>query len=707
DSQNYLRRELFRRFFALAPAGQDHFKQSTTRLYFIADKVLEFPLEMFRDPKKMVEDLSALGLRHVGYGIPTELFAPFVSGAVEMVRTMTTDAKAEDGFRWSLSRVSRILVRTINEGSTIVMKAINTNNARQLEKAVSCAPRGKRSMWLLDITVGSQSISPLYWSIESGSLESAKAMIGDLLIIRADRDNYYYGADDLFTRHPDIIERLCADAEILLTGLFDGLIWRSRLTQNGQRRVNFYIKHLVQDADGKFSKCLDWLVEESDPKIMCHPAVVLFSDLVWGGLANRFFLLGKCWFLFTLCLFIVSQSILQHLNEGDQNQLTRTSIMAIRCFIYVGSLGREVQKQLSEAVADFRARRYIRLSGGICFPKYLGRWNNAVSFLLMLCVMLMLTQEPIIWCADNYDPNADSGRTSGFINGRNYDAVSEVYAPVSMVAMLLYWTLIVDLTVFSTRVSAFVLVCGRTVSELGLFIMAMFFLIVAFSSAISSLKHHNDDFSGIAKGIMSLTELTLSMYPTTHFEVLAETTMVFVAVAVFTILGNIFLLNLLIAQLSCAYQSVHADLVGYARLNRGKIINQTMVGVSNTRWSRWLASLRLNERLEYNEGDVGVAGGLQILEPANANPTNVDQIQRFAGSTSPAMQWPAENPVDDESDKLERLEKVFLRATKKMTGGTRRDGQSGGSSFTGQSGSFTSEGGSGSGGSEEADGEVP
>ncbi|CAE8718310.1 unnamed protein product [Polarella glacialis] len=697
DSQNYFRRELFRRFFALAPAGQDYFKQSTTRLYFIADKVVEFGLQMFRAPKIMVEEISALGLRKVGYGIPTELFGPFVSGAVELVRTMTEDANAEDGFRWSLSLVSRILVRTINEGSTIVMQAINTNSAKQLEKAVSCAPRGKRSMWLLDISVGSQSISPLYWSIESGSLESAKAMIQDLLIIRADRDNYYYGADDLFARHPDIIQRLCADAEILLPGLLDGLIWRSRLTQGGRRRVNFYIKHLVQDADGNFSKCLDWLVEEGDPKIACHPAVVLFSDLVWGGLANRFFLLGKCWFLFTLCLFIISQSILQHLNEGDQHQMTRTSIMAIRCFIYVGSLGREVQRQLSEAVGDFRARRYIRLSGGICFPKYLGRWNNAVSFLLMICVMLMLTQEPIIWCADNYDPDADSGRSTNFANGRNYDAdlftqhcpssSLEIYAPVSMVAMLLYWTLIVDLTVFSTRVSAFVLVCAHTMSELGLFILAMFFLILAFSSAVSSLDHHNDDFSGIPSSMMSLTEMTLSMYPTGHFAVIAETPIVLAVVSLFSIMGNVFLLNLLVAQLTGAYQTIHTDLVGYARLNRGKIINQTMAGVSNRRWSRWLATLKFDERLEYNEGDVGVAGGLQLLEPANANPTNVDMIRRFGGSTSPAMQWPEDKDFDDESDKFERLEKVVLRAAKKMAGGSRRDGLSGGSSSMGQSSS--------------------
>ena len=44
-----------RRFFQVAPAGQDHFKQSTTRLYFIADKIFEMTMEMFHSPRMMVE----------------------------------------------------------------------------------------------------------------------------------------------------------------------------------------------------------------------------------------------------------------------------------------------------------------------------------------------------------------------------------------------------------------------------------------------------------------------------------------------------------------------------------------------------------------------------------------------------------------------------------------------------------------------------
>merc|ERR1719464_1686594 len=252
-AQGFVRREVYSKFFALAPAGQDYFKQSTTRLHFIADRIVVMTLEIYKDPQKMVEDISALGLRHVGYGIPTDLFGPFVTACVQVVRSLTKDDLAEEAFRWSLSLISRILMRVINEGSTIVMKAINANSGKMLKKAVGCAPRGKRALWMLNIQVGTQSISPLLWAIETGSLESAKAIISDLLAIRADRDRYYYGMDTMFERHPDIVKRLCTDAPSLLTTLLDGLIWRSRNTENGRRRVNYYVKHLMVDASGGFS----------------------------------------------------------------------------------------------------------------------------------------------------------------------------------------------------------------------------------------------------------------------------------------------------------------------------------------------------------------------------------------------------------------------------------------------------------------------
>merc|ERR1719336_1462472 len=110
-----------------------------------------------------------------------------------------------------------------------------------------------------------------------------------------------------------------------------------------------------------------------------------------------------------------------------------------------------------------------------------------------------------------------------------------------------------------------------------------------------------------------------------------------------------------------------------------------MVSVSLVRWQRFFSNLHLDDRLEFNEGDIGLAGGVQVTEPANVNPTTVDAIRRFGGSTSPAMQWPEEdNAGDDEEDRFDKIEKLIEKAMKRLgSGGKTRKGGAMGSS-TGQ-----------------------
>merc|ERR1711976_768584 len=236
--------------------------------------------------------------------------------------------------------------------------------------------------------------------------------------------------------------------------------------------------------------------------------------------------------------------------------------------------------------------------------------------------------------------------------------------------------------VLSTKVSAYVLVCIRMLSEVSLFILALASVLLAFASGISVIKHDQDDFAGIHKGLLALLEMTMRMYDGAHFESYETDPLVLICVFIFLVTVIVFLLNMLVAQLTCAYEAVYSDMIGYARLERIEIIVGIMLVVSQKRWSGFVESLKLDSKCEFNAGDIGVTGGTQILEPANSNPTTQDMIKRFGGSTSVEMQWPVEQEGQgDEADRFERLENLIQKTLKRITkgsgGGKRGQGSAG------------------------------
>merc|ERR1712187_37617 len=278
------------------------------------------------------------------------------------------------------------------------------------------------------------------------------------------------------------------------------------------------------------------------------------------------------------------------------------------------------------------------------------------------------------------------------------------YSFFAMVAMFLYYVLLMDMAVFSTRVSAYVLACGRMLAEVGLFLLGLFCCILTFSSALSCLNQKLKEFHGIPNGAFAMFKMLMNVFDTNEYKSLEDEPVVMMVTVVYIIATYVFLMNMLIAQLACSYGSTYQDMVGFARLRRIKLIVETMPSVSHKNWISFLNGLKLDQRLEFNEGDVGLAGGIQVTEPASAHPTTVDMIKRFGGSTSPSIQWPEEDGAgDDDTDKFDRLEalikKTMERITKEGVGGGGRKGK--GASSSGMGGSGDGAGGGSGGGSEE------
>lgn len=720
-----MRKLVYTRFFSLATSGQDFFKQSNTRLHFLSEKVIDLTQAIFKDPKRFVSEISGLGLRHVGFAVPIALFPPFVHAYIEAFHSYVAEPVAVEGWAWSLNLVSKILVRTLIQGSTVVMKAINLNSVEQVRDAIQIAPRKDRAQWLLHVQVGDQHISPLLWSLESGSVKVADAILSDLLMIRADRACYYYGLDELFMRHPDIVKRLSKDAPVLLSSLFSGMIWRStRTVENGsRRRVNYYIKHILIDEKGRFNEGLKHVVATGMPTIMTHPTAVLLVDLLWNGVVLRQFTMSRLQGVLSLAVFLLSQAILPSLltpSLSDRsaavlwfiiflcrlyNYIIGFSILAAfhlhKLWIWTRNTLRTIiaeidtdgngqldsdelkeafirlamiaKQELSKAIEALTAEDTLdggEVSGHKVKADKDRNFLGNVTLVVMLMLILMAAQEPMFYCRGS--PGWPIGICPAATKAMLYR-----YSVFSSIAMGGFWLCLIDLAALSTDLSAFLLVLGQVYLTVQEITFALVFLLLAWASAISLLcsvgcnSVPGGKFTDVFNVLNALTGMTVNMYQGDYTAIsgAASNQLLLQAVNCFMVMACVVLVNLMIAQLNRSYEYIYADMIGFARLNRAALIVDSMESANMARWNSFIRNLRLDQNLEFDEGDLGPPGGVQVLEKASLHLQRKETIVRYGGTTSGKEPWPADTRSRDEQgsdQRLARLEQHLLKAVKRI-----------------------------------------
>lgn len=427
----------------------------------------------------------------------------------------------------------------------------------------------------------------------------------------------------------------------LLPTLFDGLIWRSRLTRNKKRRVNFFVQHLIQNGDGTFNTYLPALVKLHDPNLIGHPVVSFVFNLLWAHLARYGFLRSRLAYLFLVVLVVVSQSILPRLNPGDETPAQRIALFVCRVALYLFLVGgfslhflfvsilfkddyiflltgifwgwvRTNQPRFDfvphllhiiwQLVRDIRARSFIFLWGTLPIPTYLGSLSHAALSVVTICMLLMLIQEPIFACLGNMD-GAFPGAGSFTTHCPEAQARMNAYSVLSEITVLLHWLLVTDLCIFSIRLCCYFLTCTWVLVELLHYCIAVLFLILAFSSAIGAYGTMLFDFDSIPDGALSLFKIALRVYENQRFDSVREEPQIYTMLVVFTLVSLIFLGSLLIAQIAGAFTKLYADIGNYAILFRAGITVETVRSVRPKRWAAFLSGLKFQEKIEFNEGD--------------------------------------------------------------------------------------------------------
>jgi len=431
------------------------------------------------------------------------------------------------------------------------------------------------------------------------------------------------------------------------------------------------VKVLLVDAKGKFAPGLGDLCRVGDPQIISHPAVQLVSNTLWSGLVMTEFILTKAWFIFSLVILLLQQAILP-MYFPDKRAYWATVVC--RMITYLLTMLRLVIRHTREICLSYRNGSTSKLLRVIVIPSYLKDPYYLASFFLTIFLICMCAYEPLFWCwGDFYWPVEDC-------EGRR-DTRFE-YSVFGMISVLLHWGLMADLAVFFTGLSAFVLVCTQVGSEIGRFLFALAFLLTAFASAISVLEHDYEDMTEVTQTWVALFSITLRLYEDDYRDFQHDPVLLG-AVFAFVSASAIVLLNLLIAQLNCSYVYIYANMVGYARLKRSTVVVAIMSKMNQEKYTRFLDTLGLDQPLEFNQGDVGMAGGMQVLELQSQTLVTQDRIKRFGGSCALDMQWPEEVGAETEEEQLAKLEQLMRSTLSKLSSDKKK--RRGGSGNTGGS----------------------
>ncbi|CAJ1346377.1 unnamed protein product [Effrenium voratum] len=247
--------------------------------------------------------------------------------------------------------------------------------------------------------------------------------------------------------------------------------------------------------------------------------------------------------------------------------------------------------------------------------------------------------EPFLWCIN--EGMGVSLTCQGAVDAADF------YCLCAFLAMMLYWALLSDLAIFSMKISAYVLICSCVLSDVLLFFAALAAGIVAFGTSISALYLHSHA-AGAHLWMESLAAMALRMYPRDKFQDLMQSSVASVFVCLFVFGVTIFMSNLLVAQLTQSFHDAHANMQGYARLKRAGITCLALDAVPKRKRVEFLQSLKLEEPLEFNEGDVGLPGGIQagsacrlffpqagwqgVLEPAGENVVTEERASSASGA---------------------------------------------------------------------------
>jgi len=251
------------------------------------------------------------------------------------------------------------------------------------------------------------------------------------------------------------------------------------------------------------------------------------------------------------------------------------------------------------------------------------------------------------------------------------------------IAVCLLWILPFDWFSLDITLASFKLRLGGLLTHLQTSLLFAICLIVGFGCSLSlsnsSLSHDGRILSGddgvtssnmfehAGESIAYLFAVFTGNFVFDSTQFSGQMQFFFVIFCVFSVM---FLLNLMTAVFTATTYLQNCDVEGMTYLSRAKIIVELESICSlDQRVELWEAN-KFEDRIEFDEGDLGLNGGIQVSEPLSKHAKDDkadDNIQRFPGEAHSKLPWPvAQATAKTVDEKLVYLDGMYVRILKSL-----------------------------------------
>ncbi|CEM39170.1 unnamed protein product [Vitrella brassicaformis CCMP3155] len=491
------------------------------------------------------------------------------------------------------------LNRSLAAGEHPVTRALICGGVDDIKTALGDAPRSLRALWECKAEVHGQHVSPLYWAIREGKMSVARTLLQDVLAIRADMNGYYYGRDELWQCHPDLVKALCDEAPSLLPDFLDGHVWRSDQVFKGLRKVNYYVRELWGDpceSSSAWDQPLGRLVRLGHAELFLHPVVPYIVNKKWRRLASFTFFRDQAVYLLQIVFFVLGYNFL--ISQPFPSFCCRAASWAVSCqytIKHVGIAYRQACRGESQVVSFGGLR--------LAVPYHFKNSWNGFRVLLSLLLFCAASVDP--WVVQQASPLSCTHHL--FYKWKALSSVSGV----------MMWLLSIQVLAALPSLGAFLFALSIILKDVIKFVLCLFVLLLSFGTMLTVFGQSRglDEFRDLSTSLVTLYSFMLKVWQP-DFAGRHDDPFLVTSFLLFVTVAIVVLLTLLVVETEA--------------------ILPTRQKVS------LYDAMHFDEPLEFHgEGDLGPGGGRQELE--RVDDTNIrDRIIRCLDKGGPDDPWPTD-----------------------------------------------------------------